>query len=124
MPLARFCSGMPIHAVHMWLNDMMYQTCPAVLEDKERRENKLNSVTVQDVSRWLLEMDTCHFSDKFSMKEVVAVFDEECISGLALPAVNMEFLVDKCHLKTGDAYLLMQEIEHRRGAVIHWVSED
>ena len=80
-------------------------------------------VTPEDVALWLKQIKTEHFTELKTEKkkeEVAKIFVKQGISGMALPSVDMEFLRDKCELNHGDAYLLMQEIQLRKGHVIHW----
>ena len=80
-------------------------------------------VTPEDVALWLKQINTEHFTKDFQenkKEKVVKIFVEQGISGMALPSVDTGFLRGTCGLNHGDAYLLMQEIQLRKGHVIHW----
>lgn len=99
-------------------------TVPSDIERiREEEINKMHNVKPENVACWLKKMKTDHFTKDFKekkqMDDVAGVFTKEGISGLALSGVDMDFLKEKCtFLSYGDAYLLLQEIELRKGAVI------
>jgi hypothetical protein len=101
----------------------LYNVPEQAMKEIEIEHNTMTEVTVDNVIKWLREITKAkkdNFTTNFKIETVVEVFKTEGISGLALPAVNNEFLREKCKLNWGDAYILMKEIKLRKGHVIHW----